>query len=284
MYADDLALIAKSPDELQAMLNIVSNYATRWRYQLNPDKSAVMVFGESSRSRSSGRLNRKWYLSNSLIHETDHQHHLGILRSVLNSTIHCTNERCSAARRAFFALNAAGSRFGCLHPITIPTESIPPSVSPFSSTVHAELWALPKTELQIMERVHRKILRTAQGLPTRCPNTAIYSLIGSRSIASHIQQRQLSFISSIACLDDDALPKRLLQIRLSTPSAKGLIPTYRQLLDDLRLPSIDELLNQPPNRKSWKKSTRKLLSSRSYLSLMEDCVQFPVAALLVTGL
>ena len=276
MYADDLALIAESPDELQAMLNIVSSYATRWRYQLNPEKSAVMIFGESSRSRSTGRLNRKWYLSNSLIHETDRQHHLGILRSVLNSTIHCTNGRCSAAQSAFFALNAVGSRFGCLHPIT--THRIYSTLCLPILLYSAELWTLPKTELQIMERVHRKILRTAQGLPTQCPNAAIYSLIGSRSIASHIQQRQLSFISSIACLDNDALPKRLLQIRLSTPSAKGLIPTYRQLLDDLRLPPIDELLNQPPNCKSWKKSTRKLLSFRSYLSLMEDCVDLHIGA------
>ena len=93
VYMDEL----QSPDELQAMLNIVSSYATRWRYQLNPEKSAVMVFGESSRSISTGRLNRKWYLSNSLIHETDHQHHLGIIRSVLNSTIQRTNERCSCS-------------------------------------------------------------------------------------------------------------------------------------------------------------------------------------------
>ena len=57
MYADDLDLITESPDELQAMLNIVSSYATRLRYQLNPEKSAAMVFGESSRSRSTGRLN-----------------------------------------------------------------------------------------------------------------------------------------------------------------------------------------------------------------------------------
>ena len=47
MFADDLALIAKSLDELQAMLNIASSYAIRWRYQLNPEKSAVMVLGES---------------------------------------------------------------------------------------------------------------------------------------------------------------------------------------------------------------------------------------------
>ena len=48
MYADDLALVAGSPEELQAMLNIVHNYAPKWRYNLNVDKSVVMVFGETS--------------------------------------------------------------------------------------------------------------------------------------------------------------------------------------------------------------------------------------------
>ena len=41
---------------------------------------------------------------------------------------------------------------------------------------------------------------------------------------------------------------------------------------------MDEVLNQPPNRESWKKSTRKLLSYRSYLSLMEDCVDLHIGA------
>ena len=286
MYADDLALIAESPDEL---LNIVSSHALRWRYQLNPEKSTIMVFGESNRTRSSARLQRKWYLSGSQIQEADHQHHLGILHSVLNSSIHWTNERCSAARSAFFALNAVGSRFGCLHPIT--THRLYSTLCLPILLYGAELWVLPKSELQIMERVHRKILRTAQGLPTRCPNAAVYSLIGSRSIESFIQQRQLSFINSIVdvsaghrCLyrdpyiDNDALPKRLLQERLSTPSAKGLIPAYRHLLDDLRLPSISQLLTQPPKPESWKNSTKKLLNFKTYLSLMEDCIDLHIGA------
>ena len=129
-----------------------------------------------------------------------------------------------------------------------------------------------------MERIHRKILRTAQGLPTRCPNAAVYSLIGSRSIESFIQQRQLSFINSIASLDNEALPKRLLQERLSTPSAKGLIPAYRRLLEDLRLPSISQLLTQPPKPESWKSSTKKLLNFKTYLALMEDCIDLHVGA------
>ena len=44
MYTDDLALIAESPQELQAMLNIVHSYAGKWRYNLNACKSFIMVF------------------------------------------------------------------------------------------------------------------------------------------------------------------------------------------------------------------------------------------------
>ena len=48
MYGDDLALVASSPEELQAMLDIVSRYASQWRYQLNSSKSVILVLGESS--------------------------------------------------------------------------------------------------------------------------------------------------------------------------------------------------------------------------------------------
>ena len=46
MYADDLALVADSADNLQALLNVVYAYSRKWRYQLNADKSVVLVIGE----------------------------------------------------------------------------------------------------------------------------------------------------------------------------------------------------------------------------------------------
>ena len=42
MYADDLAIQAKSPGELQLMLDIVTEYAKRWRFCINPKKKAEM--------------------------------------------------------------------------------------------------------------------------------------------------------------------------------------------------------------------------------------------------
>ena len=53
MYMDDLTLVADSPEELQAMLNIMCTYAG---YNLNAGKSFVLVFGESSRSRTPGKV------------------------------------------------------------------------------------------------------------------------------------------------------------------------------------------------------------------------------------
>ena len=79
MYADDLALVAESPQELQAMLNIVHSYAGKWRYNLNANKSFIMVFGESPRSRTQARSLWEWHLGNEKVQEADGVHHLGIL-------------------------------------------------------------------------------------------------------------------------------------------------------------------------------------------------------------
>ena len=77
MYADDLGLVADSPEELQAicMLNIVCTYAGKWRYNLNTGKSFVMVFGESACSRTHARSSQNWYLGNEEVEEADEVHH-----------------------------------------------------------------------------------------------------------------------------------------------------------------------------------------------------------------
>ena len=54
-YADEIALIADSEAELQSMLNIVSSYAIFWHYELNAQKSSVLVIGESPVSRRLAR-------------------------------------------------------------------------------------------------------------------------------------------------------------------------------------------------------------------------------------
>ena len=69
------------------MLNIVAIYNYKWQYQLNADKSSVMVL---AKTRLSAHSSRKWYIGQEEISETDEQHHLGILCTVFTSIIHRT--------------------------------------------------------------------------------------------------------------------------------------------------------------------------------------------------
>ena len=82
MFADDLALVSESPTVLQSMLDIVSSYAKKWRYNFNASKSWILVFGESTSQMQKLRGLRKWIIeSNCQIKEADEVRHLGILAS-----------------------------------------------------------------------------------------------------------------------------------------------------------------------------------------------------------
>ena len=78
----------------------------------------------------------------------------------------------------------------------------------------AEIWCLTNTEHEMFERAHRKILRTIQGLPVRCPKESISTLLGCSTISDLIIYKKLSFLISIAALPPTALPRQVLQCRL----------------------------------------------------------------------
>ena len=50
LYADDVVLLAESPDELQKMLDMMGQYAEEWKFSFNASKSKTMVVGATSGS------------------------------------------------------------------------------------------------------------------------------------------------------------------------------------------------------------------------------------------
>ena len=83
-----------------------------------------------------------------------------------------------------FVLNRAETRFGCLYPITalLLYTSIPLPRMLYGT----KIWCLTSTELELFERTHRKIPRTIQGLPIRCPKEGIGTLLGCSTISDLI--------------------------------------------------------------------------------------------------
>lgn len=140
----------------QSLLDIVSSYVSKWRYQINSCKSGIMVFGESSRLRPYAKLTRSWSLSSEQVNEVDKYCHLGVLCYVSNSIRDRVTERWIAGHCAFFALNAVRSRIGSLHPIT--SYRLYSSLSLPIMLYGSELWKVSKSDILMLNRVHKKIL------------------------------------------------------------------------------------------------------------------------------
>ena len=111
MYADDLALVADSPAELQHHVNLYREM------ELQPQHRKVVCDDLRRIPPLKNRSSWNWYLGNEEVEEADKVHHLGILRMVSLSTISRTTEWYTAGGSVFSALNSVGLRFGCLHPV-----------------------------------------------------------------------------------------------------------------------------------------------------------------------
>ena len=250
-------------------VDIVHNYAQKWRYNLNANKSVVMVLGETSCTRKSARSTRNWTIGDEVLKEVDEQHHLFIHRTAFNSTIRCTNERATAGRSTFYALNSlSGIPFWTVHPLT--SLKLYQALCLPLFLYKSELWTLTKMELLSLERVHRRILRTVQGLPIRCHSASLTTLLGVQDIQTLVQQRQLNFMVSAANLDPDSYPGSScidLSAQLPRVSHANIIKfSLTSIFQAFLLHSLN-----PSKCSSWKAFIKKHLGLTSYLTILEEC-------------
>jgi hypothetical protein len=257
-YADDVALLSDDPDQLQLMLNVAEDYASRWYYSFGAHKSVIMVFGESTRSRNELRKKRCWSIGGQSIAEADSAKHLGVMLSVNSTTLHHTLKSAASARAAFYAATPYGMRFGCLHPRTALRlyYSLVRSILTFGYDA-----IMPtKSELLILERAQQSILRIILDVPSRTSSLGILAMMGALPIKSVIYAKHLSFLRNVLSMPAESAQRRVLVCRLSTQNKRSFVVSLRQILNELDLTNLEDLLNtQPPSRQSWREHVRSLL-------------------------
>ena len=164
----------------------------------------------------------------------------------------------SGGQSSFFTLNCIGTRFGYTHPLT--ALRLYQAISLPRMLYGAPLWNISNTEMEMYERVHRKILRTIQGLTIGCPKVGVLWMAGTNNIKDIALKEKLTFLHSILQLPDQAAPRQVLLACLSSISPRSRINTLQRHLDELNLPDIPTLAANTPSAGVWHRCVDRLIA------------------------
>ena len=211
-YADDMATSSVSKQRLDSALEVVSEYANRWRYSYNAGKSAIMIYGESKRAFKLGSKNRTFKICGEKVKETVAYDHVGIKNCLFSNYRPRTEERISKGRRAFNAITGVGIKKKGIS-MKVCSTLFWTIIAPIL-TYGSEIWVLRGDEVEILRKFQRMVGRKCQRLPPNSPNHGAYMPLGWMSLDRFIQGKKMMFIKTILALEDDAICKRILKERL----------------------------------------------------------------------
>ena len=164
--ADDIALVADSPVDLQAALHFMHGNSSKDRSTFNSTKSEVVIFN-SVRSREP----QSWSLGQHEIEESTSAIHLGIHRD--NKRNFNILDRIQTGRRALYSLMGAGlhGKHG-ISPV-ISGKMYQTFVRP--KVIHGlEAVQLNNKEKKLLENFECNIFKQLQTLPDSTSTTEVY--------------------------------------------------------------------------------------------------------------
>ena len=163
MYADDLIIMATSPEELQKSLDGLSEYCKKWKLNVNVKKTKCMTFSKGSNTRKI-----QFKINNKQIENVKEYKYLGISVNARNCSFAPSIDNLSnKATRAIFAITSK------LPFKTAPVKTLlklfDSCVSPIL-TYGSEIWApymdhdWSKWDATPIERVHTQFLKRVLGV------------------------------------------------------------------------------------------------------------------------
>ena len=158
-----MAAASTSKNKKNQVFTIVHKHSEKWRYDLNVDKSAVMVYGETERINRQNMQHRFYRLGSEKVPEKTMFDHVGIKSCNCNNYTSCTLDKISKARKALSAASAVGIKRGGLSiracNIIYWSDIIP------ILTYGCEIWILKQSDIDALDKFQRYAGKRIQRFP-----------------------------------------------------------------------------------------------------------------------
>ncbi len=256
--ADDILLIANSPQDLQLLLSIAYQYSSQERYNIHPDKTKIIIYNNKKISSSF-----TWKLGDTLLHPNKILTHLGINRyaSCIAST-ETIEDRIKTARRTAYSLFSAG-----FHGISgLNNQCLKRMLDLFIMPVllyGLESLIISDKQKSMLEEFLKDILKRIQSLPTRTANEAAYLLFNYMTAEGALDYRLLCFLGKILSDKSSILYQICLrQLAIKDMNSNSWFIFMVKLSFKYGLPSPHDLILHPMKPTIWKKMVK--LTIRNY--------------------
>jgi hypothetical protein len=169
LFADDMVILANSPEDLQASLNKLFEYCSKWGLEVNTDKTKIMVF----RNRGPLKNNEKWYYNDNSLETVENFNYLGVVFNYTGSFTLNNQYVTGKALKAMSVLLRNISKYDVTANIAMQLfDSFVGSVLNYSCAV----WGFSKSK--DLERIHLKFCKSILGVKQSTCTAAVYSEIG----------------------------------------------------------------------------------------------------------
>ena len=234
LYADDIVLFGKTPEELQKSLNILEEYCDKWKLTVNTMKTKIVVF------RKGGRLpaNLHFVYKGKNIDIVSKFCYLGIVFTSGGSSFDTQKTLSGQALKAIFTLRKYLNSFTVVSPGHI-LDLFDKLITPILN-YGSEVWGFHSAKA--IETTHMSFCKRMLGIKQSTQNDFVHGELG------RMDYQSLRYINII---------KFWIKVT-HTEEQKYIKLTYNMMLRDLEL---------HPNKQNWASMVKHLLSRLGFLEV-----------------
>jgi hypothetical protein len=214
LYADDIVLLAETPEQLQRMLDIASQYASQWQFKFNtkPGKSNVVICPHSEHERYTNFFK----LSGAPLEVTEHYKYLGLEMGQVSRDCwkpYCARILARAGRALKTLRYGVGGRRAL--PLATVTHLFKTLVRPLLEYGIAMWGAMTQQAvLTLLENVQVRFGRWLLRVPSKTATEFVRRELGLQSMAERAQLASFKLFHKLCKMPQERLPAFIFRHRL----------------------------------------------------------------------
>jgi len=267
LYADDLAILATSAEDLQKGLDVLTAFCERWSLIVNLGKSAVLVFKSE---RATSPIPAEWRVSSGVLRRLYVYKYLGVLlRADMKWSDHI-----AAVRKRY----AAGIGKMCNAELPCGGVSLGLRAFVFDAVVMTSVslggGAVPLTlqkDVRELEVLHRRALRWLLSAPPYAVSCAVAAELGHTTAEAVRDCRTLSFFGALHRKPAGSICGQVFASTWEDRASKSASPWVKHVSRLLELYGLD--CEQVMDKSAWKRVVKAAVAKVSGERWRNDCRQ-----------